>query len=174
MRDVCIVAVYSKECCVCRCWCNVQWGVCRCFGVWQGVSVHDPSHSEDCICRCFMIKLYSHCGSWHKTSTLECPQLHFVLSLHFQSLPFNWHIFLWRSVIKWFYHVSVHYGVWHCHLYKIAAHPHTHTQTHVSRLMAFFQENPGRPVPGINYYGFCWSRDIMGWHWHQLDHVPIR
>ena len=35
----------------------------------------------------------------------------------------------------------------------------------------FFQDNLGKPAPERQNYSGLMKQEMMGWHWHQLDHM---
>jgi len=52
---------------------------------------------------------------------------------------------------------------------SVYTHPHTHT-----RLTAFdFQDNLGKPAQKGKPFWILLKQEIMGWQWHQLDHMQI-
>jgi len=41
------------------------------------------------------------------------------------------------------------------------------------RLIAFFQDNPGKPTQKGKPFWILLEQEMMEWQWHQLDHMQI-
>jgi len=41
------------------------------------------------------------------------------------------------------------------------------------RLVAFFQDNLGKPAPESKPFWILLEQEMMWWQWHQLDHMQI-
>jgi len=40
--------------------------------------------------------------------------------------------------------------------------------------MVLFQDSLGKPAPKkVKHYPFLMKQEMMGWQWHQLDHIQI-